>query len=59
MLKLFLTTSFAVLTSKKSIFVTHLRRDVQKGTVAYMKESNRSKTYILLLAEIGWGTVLK
>ena len=59
MLKLFLSTSFAVLTRKKGIFVTLLRRDVQKGTVAYMKESNRSKTYILLLAEIGWGTVLK
>ena len=46
------STSFAVL-------VTLLRRDVQKGTVACMKENNRSKTHILLLAEIGWGTVLK
>ena len=42
MLKVFLSTSFAVLTS---IFVTLLRRDVQKGTAAYMKENNRSKTY--------------
>ena len=59
MLKLFLSTSFAVLTRKKGIFVTLLRKDVQRGTAAYMKESNGSKTYILLLAEIGWGTVLE
>ena len=39
MLKLFLSTSFAVLTRKKGIFVALLRRDVQKGTEAYMKET--------------------
>ena len=27
--------------------------------MAYMKESSKSKTYILLLSEIGWGAVLK
>ena len=57
MLKLFLSTSFAVLTWV--FFVTLPRRDVQKGTLAYMKQSKGSKTYILLLPEIGWGTLLQ
>ena len=41
------------------IFVTPPKSDVQKGAMAYMKESSKSKTYILLLSEIGWGAVLK
>ena len=40
-----------VLTRKMGIFVTLLRRDVQKGTAAYMKESNGCKTYILFSAK--------
>ena len=53
MLKLFLSISFAVLTRKTGIFA---RRDVQKGTAAYKKESNESETYILL---VGVQLVLK
>ena len=41
------------------IFVTPPKSDVQKGATAYMKESSKSKTYILLLSEIGWGAVFK
>ena len=40
------------------IFVTPPKSDVQKGAMAYTKESSKSKTYILLLSEIGWGAVL-
>ena len=44
---------------KTGIFVTLPKSDVQKGVMAYMKESSKSRTYIHLLPEISWGTVLK
>ena len=58
-LKLFLSSSFAMLTRKMGMFVTLPRSDVQKGAMAFMKESKKSRTNILLLSEISWGTVLK
>ena len=55
MLKLFLSSSFAVLTRKHN----SSQKRCPEGATAYMKESNESRTYILLLSEIGWGTALK
>ena len=47
-----LSRSFAVLTRKKGIFVTLPRKDVQKGTAAYMKESNGSTRSSLVNAVV-------
>ena len=59
MLKVFTSTSFAVLTRKMNFFIALHRSELQKGTMACMEVKSTSNIYVLLSSSIGWGTATK